>query len=148
MDIFETIRSLKGADRRKFVKEVIHYARSFPSHLVRITDFDISMPKGDPLIEAWRSSRYMVQVYQVTENIERLSICHLDFNDDFTRWKDGISWDKIQRLKRECGRGDFEACEMYPIDSDIVDVANMRHLWIMRTGSFKQIGIGWKRNVD
>jgi hypothetical protein len=41
-------------------------------------------------------------------------------------------------LKRECGRGDLDALEVYPVDPDIVNVANMRHLFFPPTPlSFK-----------
>jgi hypothetical protein len=33
------------------------------------------------------------------------------------------------QLKRECGRGDRDAVEVYPADRDIVNVANMRRLF-------------------
>jgi hypothetical protein len=48
------------------------------------------------------------------------------------RWADGITWDTLQLLKRECGHGERWAVEVYPPDTDIVNVANMRHLWLLR----------------
>jgi hypothetical protein len=41
-----------------------------------------------------------------------------------------ISWDDLQRIKREIGRGEMYAVEVYPRDADLVNVANMRHLWL------------------
>ena len=46
------------------------------------------------------------------------------------RWADGLSWEDLMALKRQCGRGDRDALEVYPADKDVVNVANMRHLWL------------------
>lgn len=82
-----------------------------------------------PPAEVWRSSGFLVQVYAEAFNIERLTVCRTAVDCD--RWKAEISWDDLQRLKRECGRGDKDAVEVYPADRDVVNVANMRHLWVM-----------------
>jgi len=47
------------------------------------------------------------------------------------RWVDGITWDDLQRLKREAGYGDREAVEVYPPAACVVNEANIRHLWIL-----------------
>lgn len=78
--------------------------------------------------EVWRSRDYLVQVYQETGEIERISVSSTTLQGD--RWADGITWDELMSLKRQCGRGDRDALEVYPADKDIVNVANMRHLWL------------------
>lgn len=60
-----------------------------------------------------------------------MSVCRTSMRQG--RWVDGISWDDLQRLKREAGYGESDAVEVYPADSDVVNVANMRHLWILET---------------
>ncbi len=47
------------------------------------------------------------------------------------RWKDKITWDELQRIKSEIGRGEQWAVELFPADSQVVNVANMRHLWLL-----------------
>jgi hypothetical protein len=39
---------------------------------------------------------------------------------------------RLQRLKAECGYADRDAVEVYPRERDVVNVANLRHLWVMR----------------
>ena len=56
------------------------------------------------------------------------------------RWKDDITWDELQEIKRQAGYGNQMAVEIYPDDLDIVNVANMRHLWILD----EPLPIGWK----
>lgn len=51
---------------------------------------------------------------------------------DGARWKDGISWEDMQRIKAEAGYPMHDAVEVFPRAVDVVNVANMRHIWIMR----------------
>lgn len=46
-------------------------------------------------------------------------------------WDADIGWEELQRLKAEAGYGNMDAVEIYPSDKDVVNVANMRHLWIL-----------------
>lgn len=85
--------------------------------------------RPERIMEVWRSRDFLLQVFKESDGIERLSICRTQL--DGQRWQDGISWDDLQRLKRECGRGDRDAVEIYPADADVVNVANMRHLWVL-----------------
>lgn len=82
-------------------------------------------------IRVWRSRSFLVQGFATgrSDTILRLSICRSVLNGD--RWQDGISWEDLQTIKAECGYGDSDAVEIFPVDGDIVNVANMRHLWIM-----------------
>lgn len=80
---------------------------------------------------AWRSRDYLVQFYvESRTGIGRLSINRAEIDSD-GNWKDGITWDTLQRLKREAGFGDWQAIEFYPPDRDIVYDHNMRHLFLM-----------------
>lgn len=47
-------------------------------------------------------------------------------------WKDGITWDELQLVKSDCGFGNYDAVEVYPADDKLVNVANMRHLWVFK----------------
>jgi hypothetical protein len=47
------------------------------------------------------------------------------------RWRDGIGWSELMEVKRECGYGDAFAVECYPEEANIVNVANIRHLFIL-----------------
>lgn len=55
-------------------------------------------------------------------------------------WIDGITWDELMEIKRQCGFGDRLAVEIYPPDEHIVNVANMRHLFICN-----EINVPWWR---
>jgi hypothetical protein len=47
--------------------------------------------------------------------------------------KSGISWDDLQAIKEEYFPGSM-AIEVYPPGDDVVDEANIRHLWICPPG--------------
>lgn len=61
--------------------------------------------------------------------VVRLSFCRAEMTGD--RWTEGITWDELQRLKGEAGYEDWCAVEIYPPALQVVNVANMRHLWVL-----------------
>lgn len=97
---------------------------------------DIALMKQPPINAYW-NNRFLVQVYKEPGGI-RLSVIRreLQRNGDYV---DGISWDELQDIKRALGYGDHYAIEIYPRDRDLVNVANMRHLWVMN----QPLAIGW-----
>lgn len=57
------------------------------------------------------------------------------------RWDDGLVWDELQEIKRQLGYGNSQAVEIYPEDRNIVNVADMRHLWVLPA----RLNLGWVR---
>lgn len=80
-------------------------------------------------VEVWRSRDFLVQLY-VDGEWTRISVnrTHMPNGQDYA---DGITWDDLQRLKAEIGRGDQWAVEVFPADAEVVNDANMRHLWLL-----------------
>lgn len=88
-----------------------------------------ALPERAP-IRAWRSRDFLVQLYVDRHSgYQRLSVNRAELNSD-GGWKDGITWDDLQRLKREAGFGAHWALEVYPADDDLVYDANIRHLFL------------------
>ncbi len=81
--------------------------------------------------EIWRSNNYLLFIFAF-ESHERISVLRTELNIA-GRFAQGISWDDLMRLKSECGRGKEWAVECYPPDDEVVNVQNMRHLWLLRT---------------
>ena len=92
--------------------------------------------------KAWRSKKYLVQIWdEATAEypaLKRLSISRSLLAEN-GHWQDQLTWDELQVIKREIGFGEWYAIEAYPRDSDLVNVANIRHLWLLD----KPLGIGW-----
>lgn len=87
---------------------------------------------GPPgITRVWRSRAYLVQEYAPkTEGVVRLSVNRTTLTGH-GRWDDAIPWDELQRLKAEAGYGNRWAVEVFPAEADKVNVANMRHLWLL-----------------
>jgi len=82
-------------------------------------------------LNVWRSRTYLVQHFDERDN-ERLSINRTEWDERQKQFREDITWDDLQRLKAEAGFGDRAAVELFPPDRAIVNVANMRHLWLLR----------------
>lgn len=48
--------------------------------------------------------------------------------------RDGISWDALQRIKNDVVGPDEVAIEIFPPADQVVNDANIRHLWIVPPG--------------
>lgn len=83
-----------------------------------------------PPVAVWRSRSFLVQKYLApAPAIARLSVLRTTVVGD--RWADGISWDELQDIKNELGYFAHTAVEVYPPMRDVVNVANIRHLWVL-----------------
>jgi hypothetical protein len=90
----------------------------------------------------WHSRKFLVQMFDETPfqgiDTRRISVCRVTLQNDGA-WEEGLSWEDLMQVKREIGFGDWYAVEIYPRDIDIVNVANMRHLWLLGA----PLSIGW-----
>jgi hypothetical protein len=97
---------------------------------------------AEPPVCVWRSRYYLAQLYRAERcegrGVLRLSVNRVTLGAD-GRWVDGLSWDELMRCKRETGHGELYAVEVYPRDRDIVNDANMRHLWLLS----EPLPLGW-----
>lgn len=87
--------------------------------------------------EVWHSRDYLVQVF-IEPNGYRISVNRTEVSPG-GRWDDNLSWDELQEIKRKIGFGIYQAIEIYPPDDDVINVANMRHLWVMD----EPLQVGW-----
>ncbi|MFA4971545.1 MAG: hypothetical protein WC683_02950 [bacterium] len=96
------------------------------------------VPRPDPAkypslrnVEAvFKNNVYVVQiVYHVTEwgTVERLMIRR---NDEAPV----RSWQELQRVKNEIVGEDRVAIEVFPAQAELVDHANLYHLWVLPKG--------------
>lgn len=80
---------------------------------------------------AWRSRDFLAMLFVEPNGRERLTFNRTEFHGVGQRLVGEISWDEIQRLKAEAGFGDRWAVECYPPDDDVVNVQNMRHIFLL-----------------
>lgn len=102
--------------------------RKLPKHLwIHLTD-DMSEQ-----IDAWWLSNLIgVQVYKKDERkgVRRLTI-HSIFPNEQGGWDELAGWDLLQHAKNSVGFGERHAVEIFPSTVDLVNVSNMRHLWVL-----------------
>jgi hypothetical protein len=88
-------------------------------------------------IEVWLDDLFLVQIFDEGHSL-RMSVNRVTQTGG--KWDENITWDELQEIKGLIGRGNKQAIEIYPRDCDVVNVANMRHLWILP----KTLPMGWK----
>ena len=81
-------------------------------------------------IKEFRSRDFLIQVFEEADGVLRLSFNRTSITPT-GEWTEGISWDDLQWLKSQIGYQDRTAVEIYPPSSDVVNVANLRHLWVL-----------------
>jgi len=80
--------------------------------------------------QVWRNNKFAAQVFQEANGILRISINKATVIKTGD-WLDGFTWDELQNIKSVIGYGHRQAIEFYPQDSEVVNVANIRHLWVL-----------------
>lgn len=82
--------------------------------------------------EAWRNNRLLVLVFPAdAPGVKaRLTIQRTALRSD-GHWVDGITWDEVQTVKEAVGFANDDAVEVYPPARDVVNIANIRHLWVL-----------------
>ena len=81
-------------------------------------------------LDVWVSSEFMAVLYrQRADGNRRLTVNRMRRNNrgDF---RDGITWDELQRVKNECLGPDVWCVENYPSEEKLMNVCNQRHLFI------------------
>lgn len=91
---------------------------------------DIPTTQGSDRISVWQSRDFLVQLFSEADFVLRLTINRTKLlpNGSFA---DAITWDELMAIKRDCGFPDKWAVEVFPDDRQIVNVGNMRHLWLL-----------------
>lgn len=82
--------------------------------------------------KVWINKKFMVQLMNENGNL-RLSInrVHHKIVKGYKIWDSGITWDELQDIKDALGYDKCWMVEVYPPMDLIVNVANMRHLWLL-----------------
>jgi hypothetical protein len=148
-DVHGEVAEVKTATRneRRVTRRVARkQAESWPACLVAVPESEWPKLRPDDvtMLAVWRSRAYLVQMFSAPPlgavTVRRLSVNRVTLGSD-GRWDQNIPWDDLQRLKHQTGHGDWYAVEVYPPDRHVINVANMRHLWLLA----EPLAIGWTR---
>ncbi len=125
------IQQMPREQRRAAAKYLAKEAQKYPAHLIDVPREAWPQSGETTRIRLLRSREYLVQVYQEPAPcFARLSISRTCLASN-GGWQQDIPWEDLQRLKNEAGYSEFDAVEVYPRKGDVINVANMRHLFVM-----------------
>jgi len=100
------------------------------------------LPDGWPRPDAvYRSSRFLAQVFARRDGARRISVMRTMI-DESGNWLQGISWDDLMAVKSGCGFANCWAVECFPAETEVVNVANLRHLFVLPEAP----AFAWRRN--
>lgn len=117
---FARVKRMLHAENQRYTTAFVRVDRRWPEG---------HTPTGEP-VEAWRSRDFLAVIWREASGSVRLSVNRTTLDDD-GRWRGDITWDELMAVKRGIGRADQWACEVYPPDDQVVNVANMRHLFLL-----------------
>jgi len=127
--------------RRAVAKHMAAESAKYGAQLTLVNPFDYQSAPPQGMFQVWRSRDYLVQCFHERSPtvLCRLSVTRIGI-DGSGGWTQDIPWVDLQRLKSEAGYADYDAVEVYPATKDVVNVANMRHLWVM----FEPLDFTWR----
>lgn len=86
------------------------------------------------------NKHFLIQVFGEKNEIIRLTVNRVA-RDKNLMFLDDISWDDLQEIKDSIGYRNQDAIEVYPAKTDVVNIANMRHLWVLP----EKLNFVWRR---
>lgn len=116
---------------KQFRQHLITESKKYSAN--QVTEIPIPAKfEGNPKspFKVFRTKDYLIQVYKETTGHIRISVNKIMVTDTGD-WEEDIPWDTLMWVKRKIGYGDYHAVEVYPKDDDVVNVANIRHLFVL-----------------
>ncbi|UXE04726.1 hypothetical protein SEA_NETTUNO_60 [Gordonia phage Nettuno] len=112
-----------------------------PVHSRRMQSLELPEAHGARGAEkVWQSRDFLAVLFRDGDH-RRLTVNRTQFDTRTNTWREGISWDELMTVKAECGFADAWAVEVYPPADQTVNVAAMRHLWLLDSAP----SYAWKR---
>jgi len=117
--------------RRRHKKQNLNQYSEYLTEISEDNYFAKTGKKFDENLKKCFVSKYFfVQIWEEPEKPVRISICRTELNGK-GQWQDNIGWDAIQSIKNSVGYSGMDCVEIYPMQRDVINVANMRHLWVI-----------------
>lgn len=145
MSVFRHLAQTDRAAFKVLRREFQAQQRALPRTFIAATEDEINevVTDSNRPLAVWKSRDFLVQMFEDVimagtedeESFHRLSIARCELTNE-GEWRDGITWDELMEIKRGIGMQDFWAVEIFPPDGDVVNVTNMRQLFICRQPAF------------
>ncbi len=135
------VQSMPRDQRRAAAKYLAEQNKRWPAHLVHMPQDEWPPGMSPKLLAVMRSRDYLVQIFDEQKPVlVRLTINRCAITPA-GGWQEDIPWVDLQRLKSEAGYGEFDAVEVFPNDIDVVNVASMRHIFVMA----EPLSFAWRK---
>lgn len=137
---------LSRTERRAAAKYSREEAAKRPAKLTPIErwQWPAQLYQQQRLQQVWHSKQFLVQMFAERPfggiECKRLSVCRVTLGPD-GHWDAKITWDDLYAIKSELGFSDWYGVEIYPRRKDLVNLANMRHVWLLS----EPLDLGWTR---
>jgi hypothetical protein len=97
------------------------------------------------VLKVFFNENFLVQIIK-DGDFNRISVNKTKYNliKGKPVWIDGITWDELQEIKNSIGYADKWCVECFPPDEHVVNVAPIRHLWVLD----KPPAFGWKKGNE
>lgn len=130
------------SDRKRYLKNWKNVNRERARESARFPDVMQEIPQAEwpPIspdmapelipLAVWRSKKFFAQVVKEPNGAVRISVNRVMMNDKYD-YVDGITWDDLFAIKNQIGFADRDCIEIYPAQADLVNVANIRHLFVL-----------------
>lgn len=138
------LENMGRSERRAAIRKLERDNSQWPERLspFPLEPFTQDRPAFVRPFSVWRSREFLVQAFDEGDGLVRLTVSRTTVDEKTLRWNENITWDQLQYIKNEVGYADREAVEIYPPKGSEVNVANMRHLWVMRG----RMAFSWKKS--
>lgn len=103
--------------------------KRFPTKLTKLPKHLWPESSDETRTAVFVSKQHLVQMFDEGNGITRLSVNRIKLGGQ--SWSDRISWDELMQVKADVGCAGDWAVEIYPPKDHTVNVANMRHLWLL-----------------
>lgn len=137
-------KTLNRQQRRALEKTKRALIATYPEKLTKVDENDPNMPytsHASDLREVWRNKQFTVLVWRVPGGT-KMSVQRNEWDSHTRRYKDGITWDEIMEIKRAIGFGNMCGVEFFPPDDEVINIANVRHIWFIENDAIdKALGL-------
>lgn len=141
------LQALSRKERERVARQLEKINAKYPEHLIDVPKESwpptAAFKQAAMPFRVMRSRDYMVQLFLEVDQIVRMSVIRTEITTS-GKWKENISWEDLQSLKAQAGYAAREAIEIFPSAGNEVNVANMRHLWVLPYA----IPFAWGPNSD
>ena len=136
MSMFKTLAKTNAEEFKKARRALELENRKFSDKFELVHEIEAKLEPGEKRpIKGWRNRHFLAAIYFENNESVRLTINRSKVDSD-GNWVGDITWDELMAVKQGIGMSNVWMVEIFPPDSEVVNVANLRHLWITGEPAF------------